>query len=154
MSNWYLSFGEKCQGSRNSFFFSLQDFFPARNSPLDFSGNIWEVFVDLGFIALAFADESFSVAEKSLEDFATTADFLIHTWHKQRKDRAFLLQYEKVLEDILNAKEEQPYFSPCLNSYYRMLLHRLAEVWGFEHMICSVGNQPRISLKLTAESRV
>ncbi|XP_055331192.1 R3H domain-containing protein 2-like isoform X2 [Paramacrobiotus metropolitanus] len=96
-------------------------------------------------------DESYGTTDRNTEEFATTAEFLMHTWHTNHKDRQFLLQNEKLLEDLVNGREE--HYVGGLNSYYRMLLHRLADVWGVEHNLVSVNGQAKISLKITEDSK-
>ena len=80
-------------------------------------------------------DEAYGIDQKPVivpEDFAK---FLIETWHKDReRDRSYLLNFERTFEDMLNGKDaRKKYVSPSLNSYHRMLFHRMADVWGFEH---------------------
>lgn len=81
-------------------------------------------------------------------------DFLISTWHQQPQDRLNMLRFEKMLEEMLESNDEELRVSQALNSYYRMLLHRMAQVWDIEHNTCYVqGSQGQgVSLKLTPRS--
>ncbi|OQV17870.1 hypothetical protein BV898_08001 [Hypsibius exemplaris] len=85
------------------------------------------------------------------EDFG---EFLVGTWHKQPQDRSHMLNFERTLENMLRSKNENAQFlSPPLNSYYRMLLHRMAAYWGFEHLPDMNRGQTAVLVKITQESR-
>ncbi|GAV09435.1 hypothetical protein RvY_18981 [Ramazzottius varieornatus] len=101
---------------------------------------------------------SLSVQESLQDDLAkkdgSMLDFLISTWHQQPQDRLNMLRFEKMLEEMLESNDEELRVSQALNSYYRMLLHRMAQVWDIEHNTCYVqGSQGQgVSLKLTPRS--
>ena len=65
-----------------------------------------------------------------------------------------MLRFEKMLEGMLEGNDQELRDSQPLNSYYRMLLHRMAEVWDFEHNTCYIkGSQAQgVSLKQTLRS--
>ncbi|GAB6031955.1 cAMP-regulated phosphoprotein 21, variant 2 [Chamberlinius hualienensis] len=65
--------------------------------------------------------------------------FIINTLHKNQKDRLFLFKIELDLSNLVKEyKRQQHKFFP-MTAYQRMLVHRVAAFFGFDHNVDSTG---------------
>ncbi|CAG2114585.1 unnamed protein product [Medioppia subpectinata] len=65
--------------------------------------------------------------------------FLIDTIQKNKKDRVFLLKIEQELNVLVKDTKSTGYKFPAMTSYNRMLVHRVAALFGFEHNVDILG---------------
>ncbi|CAI4232447.1 unnamed protein product [Auanema sp. JU1783] len=65
--------------------------------------------------------------------------FLANTLHKNPRDRKTILNLEKELREFIECSNERAYKFPPMSSYNRMLLHRIAAVFGLDHNVDNSG---------------
>ncbi|KAK6746452.1 hypothetical protein RB195_012509 [Necator americanus] len=65
--------------------------------------------------------------------------FIAATLHKNARDRAMILELEQLFTDFLNDFGEQSLKLPPVSSYNRMLIHRVAVLFGLDHNVDNSG---------------
>ncbi|KIH58180.1 r3H domain protein [Ancylostoma duodenale] len=65
--------------------------------------------------------------------------FIGATLHKNARDRAMILELEQLFTDFLNDFGEQSLKLPPVSSYNRMLIHRVAVLFGLDHNVDNSG---------------
>ena len=63
----------------------------------------------------------------------------METLQKNKKDRVFLLKIEQDLNGLVKDKEKTSHKFVPMTSYNRMLVHRVAALFGFEHNVDIIG---------------
>ncbi|CAJ0597969.1 unnamed protein product [Cylicocyclus nassatus] len=65
--------------------------------------------------------------------------FIAATLHKNARDRAMILELEQLFTDFVNEFGEQSLKLPPVSSYNRMLIHRVAVLFGLDHNVDNSG---------------
>ncbi|XP_054162780.1 cAMP-regulated phosphoprotein 21-like isoform X2 [Oppia nitens] len=65
--------------------------------------------------------------------------FLMETLQKNKKDRVFLLKIEQELSSLVKDSPKNSYKFQQMTSYNRMLVHRVAALFGFDHNVDVLG---------------
>ncbi|KAK6051269.1 r3H domain protein [Cooperia oncophora] len=88
---------------------------------------------------------SLSRESSSYTDYATDLTemelraFIAATLHKNPRDRSLILELEQLFIDFLNNFGEQSMKLPPVSSYNRMIIHRLAVLFGLDHNVDNSG---------------
>ncbi|KAK6017899.1 r3H domain protein, partial [Ostertagia ostertagi] len=77
--------------------------------------------------------------------------FIAATLHKNPRDRAVILHLEQTFIDLLNNFEQQSLKLPPVSSYTRMLIHRVAVLFGLDHNVDNSGK--RVVVSKTSKSK-
>ncbi|CAF0769831.1 unnamed protein product [Adineta steineri] len=98
--------------------------------------------------------ETSSNVTNSYKDFSgiDTKSFITTTLRNNRKDRTLLLTLEKVFQDFIQNEEQTSYQFQAMNSYERMIVHRVAAFFGLDHNVDKNGQS--IIVTKTANTRV
>ncbi|KAG0355579.1 R3H domain-containing protein 1, partial [Podila minutissima] len=84
--------------------------------------------------ALVKGMEALDVDEEGNENESTFDEFLI-TALKNRNDRIFLLKLELEFTNFINSQSQEQLDFPSLNSYYRMVIHRVANYFKLTRVV-------------------
>ncbi|KAF9217341.1 R3H domain-containing protein 1 [Podila verticillata] len=84
--------------------------------------------------ALVKGMEALDVDEEGNENESTFDEFLI-TALKNRNDRIFLLKLELEFTNFINNQSQEQLDFPSLNSYYRMVIHRVANYFKLTRVV-------------------
>ncbi|CAF1688071.1 unnamed protein product, partial [Adineta ricciae] len=81
--------------------------------------------------------ECSSNTTNSYKDFSgiDTESFITTTLRNNRKDRTLLLTLEKVFQDFIQNEEQTSHQFQAMNSYERMIVHRVAAFFGLDHNV-------------------
>ncbi|UJR22825.1 hypothetical protein I4U23_025855 [Adineta vaga] len=98
--------------------------------------------------------DSSSNVTNSYKDFSgiDTESFITTTLRNNRKDRTLLLTLEKVFQDFIQNEEQTTHQFQAMNSYERMIVHRVAAFFGLDHNVDKNGQS--IIVTKTANTRI
>ncbi|KAJ1362498.1 hypothetical protein KIN20_022068 [Parelaphostrongylus tenuis] len=65
--------------------------------------------------------------------------FIVATLHKNPRDRALILELEQIFVDFICNSKEQSIKLPPVSSYTRMIIHRIAVLFGLDHNVDNSG---------------
>ncbi|KAE9419779.1 hypothetical protein Angca_005892, partial [Angiostrongylus cantonensis] len=98
-----------------------------------------------GFPAQSSRNSSSVSRESSYTDYVSDLgemelrSFIAATLHKNPRDRAFILEIEQIFTDFISNFGEQSIKLPPVSSYNRMIIHRIAVLFGLDHNVDNSG---------------
>ncbi|KJH43055.1 r3H domain protein [Dictyocaulus viviparus] len=89
-------------------------------------------------ISLKYLESSYTDYTADLNDVELRS-FIAATLHKNPRDRALVLELEQIFTELANNFGEQSIKLPPVSSYNRMIIHRVAVLFGLDHNVDNSG---------------
>ncbi len=80
--------------------------------------------------------ETLTLTSEASNVALSSEEFIVKQLKENSKDRLFLLKTEKEMTSLIAKKQGPDSFKfPPMNPFYRMLIHRVAELFGLGHSL-------------------